>query len=296
MRGLMNQCKIQICNWHKLGWDNEEAIAKKKSIDKRGPLSDKAYAREVLGDLRDARDLLVINDEAHHAWRLPSDAKALGLKKNEIQDATVWISGLDRLHQTCGVLRCYDFTATPFIPSNRTSAGDRLFGWIVSDFGLSDAIESGLVKTPRIVVRDDALPDATTYKSKLFHLYADPEVHDDLNRRADSDEILPDLVINAYTILGTDWLQTMKQWEAQGMTTRPVMISVANRTETAARIKHAFDSGRVGIDELKDPARTLHIDSKMLAAAEEQEEETSVVENGNEAARDPCPHEQTPTR
>ena len=287
MRGLMNQVKIQICNWHKLGWANEEAIAKKKSIDKRGPLSDKAYAREVLGDLSDARDLLVINDEAHHAWRLPSDAKTLGLKKNEIQDATVWISGLDRLHRTCGVHCCYDFTATPFIPSNRTTAGDRLFSWIVSDFGLSDSIESGLVKTPRIVVRDDALPDATTYKSKLFHLYADPEVHDDLNRRAKPDEILPDLVINAYTILGTDWLQTMKLWEAQAAATRPVMISVANRTETAARIKNAFDSGRIGIDELIDPTRTLHIDSKMLAAAEEQEEETSVVENGNEAAEAP---------
>ena len=35
-----------------------------------------------------------------------------------------------------------------------------MFGWIVSDFGLNDAIESGLVKTPRVVVRDDAVPDA----------------------------------------------------------------------------------------------------------------------------------------
>ena len=287
MRGLMNQCKIEICNWHKLGWESEEAIAKKKSIDKRGPLSDRAYTREVLGDLSKESDLMVINDEAHHAWRLPSDAKALGLKKTEIQDATVWIAGLDRLHRTCGIHCCYDFTATPFIPSNRASAGDRLFSWIVSDFGLSDSIESGLVKTPRIVIRDDALPDATTYKSKLFHLYADPEVHDDLNRRAKPEEILPDLVVNAYTILGTDWLQTMKQWERQGAATRPVMISVANRTETAARIKHAFDSGRIGIDELKDPNRTLHIDSKMLADAEGQEETISLVEDGDDPIESP---------
>ena len=287
MRGLMNQCKIEIRNWHKLGWEDEEAIAKKKTIDKRGVLSDKAYAREVLGDLSQATDLMVINDEAHHAWRLPSDAKALGLKKTEIQDATVWIAGLDRLHRTCGIHCCYDFTATPFIPSNRTSAGDRLFGWIVSDFGLSDSIESGLVKTPRIVIRDDALPDASTYRSKLFHLYADPEVHDDLNRKAEPEELLPDLIVNAYTILGTDWLQTMKQWERQGAATRPVLISVANRTETAARIKHAFDSGRIGIEELKDPNRTLHIDSKMLANAEEQEEITTLIENGDDERDSP---------
>jgi type III restriction enzyme len=50
------------------------------------------------------------------------------------------------------------------------------------------------------------------------------------------------------------------------------MITVANRTETAARIKYAFDHRRVHIDELCDPARTLHIDSKALSEAEAAEE------------------------
>ncbi len=35
-----------------------------------------------------------------------------------------------------------------------------------------DAIEAGLVKTPRVVIRDDALPDAKTYRSKLYHIRA----------------------------------------------------------------------------------------------------------------------------
>ena len=55
--------------------------------------------------------------------------------------------------------------------------------WIVSDFGLNDAIKAGLVKTPRVVVRDDAVPDAETYKSRLYHIYNDPKVKDDLNRK-----------------------------------------------------------------------------------------------------------------
>ena len=55
---------------------------------------------------------------------------------------------------------CYDFSATPFAPSGKKSSEEALFGWIVSDFGLNDAIEAGLVKTPRVVVRDDAVPDA----------------------------------------------------------------------------------------------------------------------------------------
>ena len=51
------------------------------------------------------------------------------------------------------------------------------------------------------------------------------------------------------------------------------MITVANRTETAARVKYAFDQKKILIDELCDPERTLHIDSKVLDKAEAKEEE-----------------------
>ena len=110
-----------------------------------------------------------------------------------------------------------------------------------SDFGLNDAIEAGLVKTPRVVVRDDALPDAGTWKSRLYHIYNDPEVKDDLNRRAGAGEPLPDLVLNGYYLLGYDWRETARRWAAAGFEAPPTMITVANRTETAARVKHAFD-------------------------------------------------------
>ena len=140
-----------------------------------------------------------------------------------------------------------------------------------SDFGLNDAIEAGLVKTPRVVVRDDALPDAGTWKSRLYHIYNDPEVKDDLNRRAGAGEPLPDLVLNGYYLLGYDWRETARRWAAAGFEAPPTMITVANRTETAARVKHAFDTGRVRIDELCDPERTLHIDSKVLGEAEAQD-------------------------
>ena len=124
------------------------------------------------------------------------------------------------------------------------------------------------MKTPRVVVRDDALPDAKTYKSRLYHIYNDPEVKDDLNRRAGPSEPLPDLVRNGYYLLGYDWRETTKRWEEEGAATRPTMITVANRTETAARVKHAFDRRDILIDELCDAERTLHIDSKVLANAE----------------------------
>jgi type III restriction enzyme len=282
MLDKLRQGKVLVRNWHALAWESEEQLKKRRSVDKRGAKSDEAYSREVLGEMANARNLLVINDEAHHAWRVNRESEGKYLRSREMkesaEEATVWIGGLDRLHSSRGILACYDFSATPFTPSGKKSSEEALFSWIVSDFGLNDAIESGLVKTPRVVVRDDARPDAATYKSRLYHIYNDPEVKDDLNRKAEPEEPLPDLVLNAYYLLGYDWRETWKAWKKAGLSTPPVMITVCNRTETAARVKHAFDSRRIHIDELCDPERILHIDSKVLSDAEEREEPVSTVE------------------
>lgn len=297
----LRQGRVLVRNWHALAWETEEQIKRRRSVDKRGVKSDEAYAREVLGEMANARNLLVINDEAHHAWRVNWEAAGKYLRKRDLKDsaeeATVWVGGLDRLHRARGILKCYDFSATPFSPSGKQSSEEALFGWIVSDFGLNDAIESGLVKTPRVVVRDDAVPDARTYKSRLYHIYSDPEVKDDLNRRAKPEEPLPDLVLNAYYLLGYDWRETAKSWAEAGLPTPPVMITVCNRTETAARIKHAFDTKRIRIDELCDPERILHIDSKVLKEAEAQEEtmpEVDAPESGDNS--DEAPSERKLTK
>ena len=268
----LRQGKVAIRNWHVLNWETEQKIAGKRGVDKRGAKSDESYVRGVLGGLASARNLLVVNDEAHHAWRVPAESKVKGVTRDQIEEATKWVGGLDRIHRARSILACYDFSATPFAPSGKRSSEEALFSWIVSDFGLNDAIESGLVKTPRVVIRDDAVPDAKTYKSRLYHIYNDAEVKDDLNRRASPEEPLPDLVMNGYYLLGYDWRETANDWAARSTKTSPVMITVANRTETAARIKHAFDHGRVRINELCDPERTLHIDSKVLDMAEAAEE------------------------
>ena len=268
----LRQGRVVVRNWHALNWETEEKIAGKRGGDKRGAKSDEAYVREVLGDMAHARNVLVINDEAHHAWRVSAESKVRSVARDEIEEATKWVGGLDLVDRARSILACYDFSATPFVPSGKRSSEEALFGWIVSDFGLNDAIESGLVKTPRVVIRDDAVPDARTYKSRLYHIYNDAEVKDDLNRRARPEEPLPDLVMNGYYLLGYDWRETAEDWTARPDNTPPVMITVANRTETAARIKYAFDHRRVRISELCDPVRTLHIDSRVLDAAEAADE------------------------
>jgi len=286
----LRQGRVQIHNWHVLSWDTEEQIAKKKSVDKRGVKSDEAYVRDVLCDMANARNILVINDEAHHAWRVPAESKVKGLKKEDIEEATKWVGGLDRINKARNILNCYDFSATPFAPSGKQADEEALFSWIVSDFSLNDAIESGLVKTPRVVIRDDGKL-SKDYKSRLYHIYNDPEVKEDLSRKAEDYQPLPDLVSNGYYLLGKDWLETKKLWEQAGHVIPPVMITVANRVETAARVEYAFQHNKIRIDELSIPERILHIDSKVLDMAEAQDEESTieVTEQPSEENDEPTP-------
>jgi len=286
LREQLHQGKFLVRNWHALNWETDEKLKKRRSVDKRGAKSDEAYVREVLGDMARARSIVVINDEAHHAWRVNPEFKKASVERQIIEEATKWVGGLDRIHRARKILRCFDFSATPFSPSGKTSSEEALFGWIVSDYGLNDAIEAGLVKTPRIVVRTNALPDATTYKDKLYHIYE--HVRDDLNRKAEAHEGLPDLVTNGYLLLGTDWVETYEAWKGLGYPTPPVMITVANRTETAARIKYAFDNRKVLIDELCKPEFTLRIDSKVLEAAEAREDGVGVEPAAPEDDEEPA--------
>lgn len=284
----LRQGKVLIHNWHKLDWDSDEQIAKRKSVDKRGAKSDEAYVRDVLGEMALARNLIVINDEAHHAWRVPAESKVRGVAKEDIEEATKWVGGLDRIHRARGIRQCFDFSATPFAPSGKKSSEEALFGWIVSDFGLNDAIESGLVKTPRVVVRDNGRLTAE-YKSRFYHLYRDRDVTDDLNRKAEPHEPLPDLVTQAYDLLGTDWLAAANDWKREGHPVPPVMITVANRTETAARIKYSFDRERVHVAELCVPDKTLHIDSRVLDQAESQEQAVALDAGGDDESLEESP-------
>lgn len=269
MRSSIYKGKVMISNWQSLGWDSEEKVDKRKGVDKRGPISDVAYAKEVLGDMVKSLGIVVINDEAHHAWRMPSYKKRTEYESDDIDEATKWIGALDRINKVVGIRNCFDFTATPFWPSGKKSTSEDLFPWIVSDFGLSDAIESGLVKTPQVAFRDDAMmtPDK---KPLLYHIYGVQEVKENLNEKSTEEKVLPDFVTAAYSLLSKDWNSVNNRWLEEGSKVPPVMISVVNRTETAARVKYSFDHKWIPApQELYESDKTLHIDSKVLEMADE---------------------------
>lgn len=270
----LRQGKILVDNWHALMWESDEQLAKRKSVDKRGAKSDEAWIRDVLGnDMSRSRNILVINDEAHHAWRSRREEKQKGIDKNEEKMATCWIEGLDRINKARGILTCFDFSATPFAPSGskgRPSYEEDLFKWIVSDFGLMDAIEAGLTKTPRFVVRDDGSVNPKNYKSKLYHIYDDEEVKESLTSKAAATAMLPKLVRKAYLLLGYDWQETLKEWQKNKMPTPPVMISVVNRKETAKRVEHMFVGKGISIKKLCDEEKTLLIYSDIETGKQEE--------------------------
>ena len=123
--------------------------------------------QRVMPQLMGMKRVLVLNDEAHHCYREKPDASAEGALKGDAkreakkntEKARVWISGLEAVQRRLAVQRVVDLSATPFFLSGSGYAEGTLFPWTASDFSLMDAIESGIVKLPRVPVADD-IPDA----------------------------------------------------------------------------------------------------------------------------------------
>jgi len=127
--------------------------------------SDTAVINRVIGrEVGGKQNILVFNDEAHHAYRIrkaePDEIEDEVFGEEEeveefFKEANVWIEGLDRLHKNRNINFCVDLSATPYFLARVGQETNRPFPWVVSDFGLTDAIESGLVKIPQLAVRDN---------------------------------------------------------------------------------------------------------------------------------------------
>ena len=183
LRPMLNQGKVLVTNWHAFAPESPHAEAggTYKVVDKGVEGAD-AFARRLLGDLYGNGPILVLNDEAHHAWRpAPIDEAVRSRRRVETEqvvgtvdeseqnEATVWVDGLDRLNNSVGVKVCVDLSATPFYLDGTGHIPGSPFPWLVSDFGLIDAIESGITKIPRLPVSDTTgRPD-----SRFFRLWED---------------------------------------------------------------------------------------------------------------------------
>ena len=167
--------RVLVTNWHAFAPESPHAEGGKTyAVVNKGDESSAAFARRVLGELADRGQIMVLNDEAHHAYRPApvADDELSKDEKAEREEATVWIAGLDRINSAVGIRCCVDLSATPFYLHGSGYLEGSPFPWLVSDFGLVDAIESGIVKIPRIPVSDTTGRPEPKYFALWRHITA----------------------------------------------------------------------------------------------------------------------------
>jgi type III restriction enzyme len=276
-RGMLDrlqQGRFQITNWHIFQPRDD---SRSKSVMQRGVESDTAFCRRVLKELgNNKRNILVINDEAHHAYRpapLPEEVRAQ-LSADEIakrEEATVWVSGLDRIASVRDINFCADFSATPFYIKGSGYEEGAPFPWIVSDFGLVDAIESGIVKIPRVPVDDNtgALIPRYFRLWEAINQALPASERQTARRRAKPESVLREAE-GALATLASEWKKTFDEFQRSGSPVPPVMIIVCDNTDLAKLVHEHIARGNV-LPELADGPEgemTFRIDTKLLAEAE----------------------------
>ena len=245
----LHQAKIVITNFHAFQ-QRERVKAGKltKSLlaqEETSPFTETPaqMVRRVCRELGNKKNIIVINDEAHHCYRRKPDAEKERMSRDERyeakrreDEARIWISGLEAIKAKIGVKVVYDLSATPFFLRGSGYPEGTLFPWVVSDFSLIDAIESGIVKVPRVPIDDDAMiGDYPTYR----HLW--PHISDGLpkkGRKMDAVGGEPSLPAELESALHSLYNNSKKYhaiWE-QGNTSDappPVFIIVCNNTNVS---------------------------------------------------------------
>ena len=254
----LNSAKILITNFHAFKFRETISAGKlTKNILKQGensPFTETPdqMVRRVCRELGNKKNIIVISDEAHHCYRRRvgevEEEKLVGDDRKEAEqreeEARVWISGLEAVKSKIGIKACYDLSATPFFLRGSGYSEGTLFPWVVSDFSLIDAIESGIVKVPRVPVADDnMMHDAPVYREIW------PLIRDQLPKKSRSNEAvsgepkLPVELEGALQSLYINYEKYFQRWQqntdaqAKGLTP-PVFIVVCNNTNVS---KLVFD-------------------------------------------------------
>jgi type III restriction enzyme len=245
--------------------------------------SDQALLARVLGrEVGRKQNILVLNDEAHHAYRIRRAADLDEQPDDEDDDeaferreATVWVEGLDRVQRLRGINFCVDFSATPYFLGRASAEPNRPFPWVVSDFGLVEAIESGLVKVPQLAVRDPTGREIPGY----FNLWRFMlERLTSVEKGGQKGSVKPEAVLKwshtAVALLGGLWEQTRRDWQAAGETRPPVFIIVCKNTRIAKVVYEWLaedhppygvpSAGLPGFRNTKDQANTIRVDTRVV--------------------------------
>ena len=301
----IQRAKVVITNYHAFKLRERMRLSRgsRQFLQGRGPKIDTLESegqmiQRVMPDLMGVKNILVLNDEAHHCYRerpqpepdgygekdLKGEEKQQAKKDNEA--ARLWISGLETVQKKLGVLRTIDLSATPFFLKGSGYAEGTIFPWVVSDFSLMDAIECGIVKLPRVPIADN-IPgaDVPIFRELWEHIRRDMPK----KGRGKSDELdplsLPTKLQTALEALYGHYESVYKVWKEAHIGVPPCFIVVCNNTATSKLVYDYISGFRRGngefvpakfdlfsnFNEYGDPIsrpNTLLIDSEQLESGE----------------------------
>jgi len=249
MLGELDRAKIIITNYHAFKLRERVELSKggRSLLQGRGEdlntlETEGQMIQRVMPGLMGLKNILVLNDEAHHCYRakpevdevseLKGDEKEEAKKNNEA--ARLWISGLEIIKRKLGVTRVMDLSATPFFLSGSGYAEGTLFPWTMSDFSLMDAIECGIVKLPRVPVADN-IPGGDMPKFRNLWEHIRTKMPKKGRGKAGTlDPLdLPPLLQTALEALYGHYKKTYKLWSEAGIRVPPCFIVVCNNTSTS---------------------------------------------------------------
>ena len=253
----LGQAKIIITNYHAFQLREKVAAGKiTKSILADGKQNlftetPDQMVRRVCRELSNKKNIVVLNDEAHHCYRRKPDSEDEPLTgddrieaKQREEEARVWISGIEAEKEKIGVKAIYDLSATPFFLRGSGYSEGTLFPWVVSDFSLIDAIEAGIVKVPRVPVSDDSMMgDQPTYRDLWLRIREHLPRKGRKTEAVSGEPKLPVELQGALLSLYGNYEKYYRLWEknvdarARGITP-PVFIVVCNNTNVS---KLVFD-------------------------------------------------------
>ncbi|NWN82201.1 MAG: DEAD/DEAH box helicase family protein [Halomonas sp.] len=207
--------------------------------------------QRVMGDLMGMKNLLVLNDEAHHCYREKPDHGDEGLKGDERKEAEknneaarLWISGLETVQRHLGINRVIDLSATPFFLRGSGYAEGTLFPWTMSDFSLMDAIECGIVKLPRVPVADNFIDrdEMPIFRDLWAHIGKDMPKKGRGKAKGLDPLKLPTKLQTALEALYGHYQETFELWKKSGVRVPPCFIVVCNNTATS-KLVYDYISG-----------------------------------------------------
>jgi type III restriction enzyme len=254
----LDRAKIVITNYHafKLREHMELSKGGRSLLQGRGEAlntmeTEGQMLQRVMPDLMGMKNIMVLNDEAHHCYRerpgkddegdLKGDDRKEAEKNNEA--ARLWISGLEVVNRKLGIPLVIDLSATPFFLRGSGYAEGTLFPWTMSDFSLMDAIECGIVKLPRVPVADN-IPggDVPKFRNLWEHIRTRMPKKGRGKIKTLDPLSLPVELQTALEALYGHYEKTYNLWKEHGIHVPPCFILVCQNT-SISKLVYDYISG-----------------------------------------------------